>query len=426
MASSVHQRRNPRESLALSSSAQLSTNNNNVPPAIATVRRRKWGTSAFDENWLNLDCCGLFCAFFTYCLHMYGCYAVCFILIPPWMSYVAADGIRSLTAMGHFHRFAFCSVAAMAIASHFKAMTTDPGAVPPDAIPLPDPSTSSSVSDVSSSLGEEGRTNSSAGGSGTDISNGQTEALIPKHRQPQARGRRLCRRCNSYKPQRAHHCSVCKRCIIKMDHHCPWVNNCVGIGNHKYFLLFIFYTCLSCVYSLCLVTSRFLVCLGHHSASHGVEDAGGDQHHHHHSRLRNMHCLDEPTHLLNIVGLVVESILFGLFTTCMMVDQWDVVTTSMTHIDRLKGGDLLSMNSNKERVSGTIEVFGMGPTLKRAQSKFRSDWLSPFANVCFPESVRDDIYGFCRSCTNSNGGGGSNKKTLDSSLELGKIGSDIV
>ena len=50
---------------------------------------------------------------------------------------------------------------------------------------------------------------------------------------PQQRGRRMCRRCQAFKPPRAHHCSICKRCIIKMDHHCPWVNNCVGIGNHK-------------------------------------------------------------------------------------------------------------------------------------------------------------------------------------------------
>lgn len=73
--------------------------------------------------------------------------------------------------------------------------------------------------------------------------------------------RRFCERCNTYKPDRCHHCSVCDRCILKMDHHCcifsssalphldtgPWVNNCIGFYNYKYFLLFLIYTCCACL-----------------------------------------------------------------------------------------------------------------------------------------------------------------------------------
>ncbi|RLN49013.1 hypothetical protein BBJ28_00015294 [Nothophytophthora sp. Chile5] len=58
---------------------------------------------------------------------------------------------------------------------------------------------------------------------------------------------RYCERCDCEKTASVHHCSVCKRCVFRMDHHCPWTNNCVGWSNKKLFLLFLVYTSLSCL-----------------------------------------------------------------------------------------------------------------------------------------------------------------------------------
>ncbi|XP_043604371.1 palmitoyltransferase ZDHHC15B-like isoform X1 [Bombus pyrosoma] len=59
---------------------------------------------------------------------------------------------------------------------------------------------------------------------------------------------RFCEKCQLIKPDRAHHCSVCSTCVLKMDHHCPWVNNCVGFHNYKFFMLFLAYALLYCIF----------------------------------------------------------------------------------------------------------------------------------------------------------------------------------
>ncbi|KAJ8737127.1 hypothetical protein PYW07_000398 [Mythimna separata] len=51
----------------------------------------------------------------------------------------------------------------------------------------------------------------------------------------------ICRRCISPRPPRTHHCSVCDRCVLAMDHHCPWLNNCVGYYNARFFFLYMVY-----------------------------------------------------------------------------------------------------------------------------------------------------------------------------------------
>uniref|UniRef100_A0A0E0CA74 S-acyltransferase n=1 Tax=Oryza meridionalis TaxID=40149 RepID=A0A0E0CA74_9ORYZ len=151
----------------------------------------------------------------------YVYYTAVFLAIPAWLGLATAAGVANAVA--------FTALAAACVATYAVAVSRDPGRVPSAFLP--------DVEDAESPIHEIKR-------KGGDL--------------------RYCQKCSHYKPPRAHHCRVCKRCVLRMvltctnsvefnDHHCIWINNCVGHENYKIFLVFVLYAVIASLYSLVLV-----------------------------------------------------------------------------------------------------------------------------------------------------------------------------
>ncbi|CAH1412132.1 unnamed protein product [Lactuca virosa] len=142
-------------------------------------------------------------------------YAVVLSIYGPALTSGGLDSLIALVVLIMFH-----ILLVMLLWSYFSVVFTDPGGVPPNYRPIVDE--------------ERGDTDRLTGSEFNPLTTPDpTNSRI-----------RYCRKCNQIKPPRCHHCSVCGRCVLKMDHHCVWVVNCVGAQNYKYFLLFLFYTIL--------------------------------------------------------------------------------------------------------------------------------------------------------------------------------------
>ncbi len=350
----------------------------------------RFGTSHGAKMWVNLEPCGLLCGMMTWVLLLFGMYATTYYTILPWLGY---------SMWGCFHLAAFNGGSVFGMYCHWVTMTTDPGSVPRDCVPLLTDVQEQDFKAVTMEIGGNQHTLSS----GSNRTRAPSSSHIPTYLR---KYRKFCKRCRAFKPIRAHHCSICGRCIVKMDHHCPWVNNCIGIGNQKLFLLFLLAVNISCIYSFILVIAKFMSCSS--SAADSID------------RLKDISALPQNfnsysnadiakiyqiegtsaisvaasasaaalapcgTHDQNImiIFLLLEALLFGLFTLCMMGDQTTVLSSNQTQIDKLKG-------DKHEGLEGYNEVFGCDSDIK-----FRYDWLIPFPPKFPNQDTMEQVLGY--------------------------------
>ncbi|KAI3371350.1 hypothetical protein L3Q82_023563, partial [Scortum barcoo] len=167
-----------------------------------------------------------------------------------------------------------------------------------------------------------------------------------------------CPKCCSIKPERAHHCSICKRCIRKMDHHCPWVNNCVGEKNQRFFVLFTMYIAMISSHALALCGYQFVTCV----------------------RVQWRECSDfsPPVTMMLMIFLCMEALLFLTFTAVIMFStQLHSICNEplSTEIERLKNEKPTWERPGLAGREGSASVFGGRPSLT---------WISPFAGLHLP------------------------------------------
>nr|XP_057922418.1 zf-DHHC domain-containing protein [Doryrhamphus excisus] len=283
------------------------------------MRKRERG-GAFSKMALlrcRRDPCGVVCLVLTYFSVFYADYVVVqYVLIPAYSDSVWCT----------LHGSAFNVILLLLLACHSKAVFSDPGVVP-----LPD--TALDFSDLRS----------------------QSSRMSDRG----CEGWTVCSRCETYRPPRAHHCRVCQRCIRRMDHHCPWINNCVGELNQKYFIQFLFYTGVASLYSMLLVVSAWVWRI----RSELDGDAQKEE--------------DTPSkHLIvaHYIILLVESVLFGVFVLVIFYDQLASIVSDETPIEQMRNRLMMkdrgSSNSSqpphhaahtrKPKLALLREVFGRG------------------------------------------------------------------
>ncbi|KAL0567887.1 hypothetical protein V5O48_014107 [Marasmius crinis-equi] len=130
---------------------------------------------------------------------------------------------------------------------------------------------------------------------------------------------RYCSKDLFIKPYRTHHCRACGTCVLKYDHHCPWIGQCVGARNHKFFLNFNQATSIFTAYTLATLVGF--------SASNTFSDGDID---------------------VQIVVIIALAGLFFIFTTALMISHIHLICISQTTVESM------SFRTMKEREDASL------------------------------------------------------------------------
>ncbi|KAF8309390.1 zf-DHHC-domain-containing protein [Clavulina sp. PMI_390] len=161
-----------------------------------------------------------------------------------------------------------------------------------------------------------------------------TPVLAPEYR--------YCARDEILKPPRTHHCRICGTCTLMFDHHCPWIGQCVGARNRRFFLLFCYWNTLFCSW---IFISLLVAVVTHTNTPDGLE-----------------------------ISIVALSFLFAFFTSGLSAAHTRLIMLNATTVESL------SMTSARRRENAIINAaFQMWEI--RGKRQKRREWNNEWGRI---------------------------------------------
>ncbi|KAH9852983.1 zf-DHHC-domain-containing protein [Lenzites betulinus] len=163
-----------------------------------------------------------------------------------------------------------------------------------------------------------------------------TPILLPEYR--------YCHKDGFQKPMRAHHCRACGTCVLRYDHHCPWIGQCVGARNYKFFMIFVWWALWFCVWT-------FATLVGVIARATVVRPS---------FEIDGQH-----------VAVLVLSGLFILFTTALLGTHFQLICMGQSTVESL---DARRIGEREDRVLGRLHAWWDFRGKRATRKQWDAEW----------------------------------------------------
>ncbi|KZT00277.1 zf-DHHC-domain-containing protein [Laetiporus sulphureus 93-53] len=162
----------------------------------------------------------------------------------------------------------------------------------------------------------------------------QDPVLLPEYR--------YCYKEGFVKPPRAHHCRACGTCVLRYDHHCPWIGQCVGARNHRFFVIFIEWGLLFCLWTFSTTMAEVI-------------------------RSGTRFSTVDP----QIIVIIALSALFAFFTSALLGSHAILILRNLTTVESLS---MQRMKEQEDRVLARLYAWHQFGAKRRQRKQWDQEW----------------------------------------------------